>query len=661
MNWIKTLLFLVIIFTFYRISGKVALEYIGYRKINSIKEVLAGFIILFFIGFVIGVPSQLFHVNWFVYKYLMISSVLLVSLLCVFKKKRQLIDKFSSIKNNGREILINHIQQYWFVYLLVIAFTFLAITNTLPYYRMNYDDSYYIGKIVNQTGSIALMNENYYNGCTIASGFDGGITRIFNTFEIMYGFLAELFLIDIPFFCRVSMAVHNYLMVFLTYKSFAEMFINKRFSQFSLIPFSILLICSGFMMTSGHYYFNLRMYDGWQFQTAIFYGGSVVRTLSIPIILLFGVDLFEKIELKKICFMAVIFLTFMSFSTIFLQYAILLVLFFMVVKTIYCLLNSVKEQNKRNILGWSIFLVIILSLFIISKKLDHLPFINTPNYKFNVTEFKNFYYYYFGSDVFARYGPFILTVAFFIFKTDDRKNITLFTLLVYLLFYCDLFEELIVLTSFNTFFVSLRFMTSIQMMVVIYLGVILVELISKVKWNIKIFPILSISILLVISISIYKNKDLMTNYDFAGSGITKTGYSLKTIMKNDKMMPNIMVDIGDYFNSLEYGNYSLVLPNEVPCDETTIPGRGFIITSNRIELIEYFGSGVTGNELNIINSYYLNNTTVNEVDKIIKKRKLDYILVFDENKRDELKENGYEVKFEKKESNNEYYLLKTPY
>lgn len=87
--------------------------------------------------------------------------------------------------------------------MLVIIFTLLSIFNLLSYYRMNYDDSYYIGKIVNQVGSNALLSENYYNG-NLSNVIDGGITRILNTFEISYGFFANLFNIDIPFFVELQ-------------------------------------------------------------------------------------------------------------------------------------------------------------------------------------------------------------------------------------------------------------------------------------------------------------------------------------------------------------------------------------------------------------------------------------------------------------------------
>ena len=41
---------------------------------------------------------------------------------------------------------------------------FLSISNVMVLYQLNYDDTYYISKIINSIGAPALQNENYFNG-----------------------------------------------------------------------------------------------------------------------------------------------------------------------------------------------------------------------------------------------------------------------------------------------------------------------------------------------------------------------------------------------------------------------------------------------------------------------------------------------------------------
>ncbi|WRK53112.1 hypothetical protein SD457_23770 [Coprobacillaceae bacterium CR2/5/TPMF4] len=53
-------------------------------------------------------------------------------------------------------------------------------------------------------------------------------------------------------------------------------------------------------MNSDHAEFTVRMYDGWQFQTAIFYGSSVVRVMAIPILIIFGIELVKNLLSKKL-------------------------------------------------------------------------------------------------------------------------------------------------------------------------------------------------------------------------------------------------------------------------------------------------------------------------------------------------------------------------
>lgn len=70
------------------------------------------------------------------------------------------------------------------------------------------------------------------------------------------------------------MVIHNYILVLLVYYALAEVFAGKEtaLSQYVLLPFVVFIIPFGYLNVESF----IHMYDGWQFQTAIFYGGSVV-------------------------------------------------------------------------------------------------------------------------------------------------------------------------------------------------------------------------------------------------------------------------------------------------------------------------------------------------------------------------------------------------
>lgn len=126
------------------------------------------------------------------------------------------------------------------------------------------------------------------------------------------------------------MVIHNYILVLLVYYALAEVFAGKEtaLSQYVLLPFVVFIIPFGYLNVESF----IHMYDGWQFQTAIFYGGSVVRVTAIPTILLFAKDLLEKIDFRKIIFMGMIYLVMLSFSSIFIQIGILMFLILIFIK-----------------------------------------------------------------------------------------------------------------------------------------------------------------------------------------------------------------------------------------------------------------------------------------------------------------------------------------
>ena len=100
-------------------------------------------------------------------------------------------------------------------------------------YEFDYDDAYYIAKVVNSIGTPSLMNESFYTGWLTTSV---DYARMVNTYEITYGALASIFHINPVYFCKVSMVIHNYTMFALAIKQLAS-FVTKRKAQYALIPF----------------------------------------------------------------------------------------------------------------------------------------------------------------------------------------------------------------------------------------------------------------------------------------------------------------------------------------------------------------------------------------------------------------------------------------
>ena len=81
MDYILGMFFLIFIFFYYYILGDFVLDKVGakYIRLRSFK-ILTGFIFCYFISFIVGLPCQLFKVNWniFFYSLLIINIIIFI-------------------------------------------------------------------------------------------------------------------------------------------------------------------------------------------------------------------------------------------------------------------------------------------------------------------------------------------------------------------------------------------------------------------------------------------------------------------------------------------------------------------------------------------------------------------------------------------------------
>lgn len=657
MNWIYSILFFVCIIPFCYFLGDLALSIFHY-KVNNERRFIAGYFLLFFISFCIAFPAQLFHIQWNIYFYIQLLTFIVIFILLFYLYSGKIRRKIRQLKEvNIKYILISHLKKYWLLYLFVILFSSFSIANQSPYYQMNYDDFYYIGKVVNQVGSPILSSEDYYNGMINLNGID--LARIINTFEISYGYWAYLFHIGIPFFCRVTMVISNYALIALVLKEMASFFVEERYSQYAILPIFVLLISHGYLM-DGLSFLHIRSYDMWQFQTAIFYGGSVVRVLSLPVLMLFSYELIEKFELRKILWIALLSISFVSFSTIFIQIFILYVFFILLIKDIYVLYLSIKKRQKRDILLYTILLIAILLIFLFSKKLDNFSVLNTEKYEKCINNFYLYYNHYVNFDILLKIGWAVLLLVFISTKNGINKMVALFFIFLYIFFKRPYFIELITLSSFNIFFVSMRTIASLQYIILLMIGILFVHLYNRIYSQSIIIDFISVFCIIFIIAFITNHYDKIRNYDYIGSGMIKKGYDFSRVIDfNTTMMPEIYNEIGAYFNHLEYANYKLLAPSTFQYDDTFMYAKGFVITSNRIETCSYEGcNGLTSEEYAIIDEFFQNKKEYDEIKSILINREIDYILVFDSNQKDVLINDGNVLVLESSEIDERYYLIK---
>ena len=348
----------------------------------------------------------------------------------------------------------------------------------------------------------------------------------------------------------------------------------------------------------------------------------------------------------------------MAFSTVFLVYAVIVTLVLFLCKGIIMYKSSASKNIKDNLVPLAcIFIPTILLL--LSKLLDKFSFIATENFYANIIQYTEFSNRYFFSDTLTYYALAIFVFAYFIFKKEVSRFISLVMLLLFMMIFSNYFKDIIIVSSGFYSFVGLRFVTSIQMMILYFFGLSIVYCIQNIKYRYIIASISTILVLIVVPLFIVKNIDNIKQINWLGSGITIEGYTLDSITNNDKMMPDIMCQVGDYFNSKEYGNYRLLLPATIKWNGHDLQTNGFVFASNRIELCTYGGADELNQEdLEELYAYLSNEKSYLDIQSILYDHDISYILVQKVDQKDNLLKNGWTLELSSDKISETYYLLK---
>ncbi len=661
MNWILTAIFFLFLYFQYSIIGSYLIFLGNFNIENSKHRYILGFLGTSFIFFVIGFFCQLLKTSWNLYFILQLLVLVIIDFFIIRKKtlKLDVINGTFFSKAVKRFLKDN-----WICVLFVALFTIFSISNELPIYQQNYDDFYYIGKMVNLIDTNQLLNENYYNG-TLLIDSSVNIIRILNTYELSYSFFASIFHIDLTFFCRVTMTVHTYVLFSIVYKSLAELFIKENyFSQYAIVPFFLFLIPCGYLQ-EGIPIAALRIhsYDLWQFQTAAFYGGSVVRMLAIPTLTIFSYPLIEKIEFRKLIIMAIVSVAFISFSTIFIQVFLLFLIVAIVAKLSYNFVVYLKRKDSYKKWGWinGFLSLIIVFMLLLTKHLDHLSVINTSSFQESINGFLGFAEVWYKNDILLIVGPVFMILVLLFSKGVQKKCVALILVMLTLLFFKTYFVELYSLTAFNMFFVINRTISSVQYLVLFAVGVSIIQFYhfifsSKKVWIPNIVSFASITIIITF---FFSHINYFLNFSFLGSGISNAGWNFSRVLDFSTTMTLDIYDrIGAYFNTLTYGNYTLYAPEIFTYNQKTAYSVGLVTASNRIQIHDRDGlPKLNENENDLLNNFCLGkNHDVYDVVSLIKYKNIQYILVFDEENKNILVEQMGKLVIESDEYNN-YYLI----
>ena len=166
-NYLMSFVFLLLILLYYLLVGS-----LFFLKVKNLKNkfgvyIITGLIVTFSTGWIFGFPCQIYSKSWSFFSkgysiLLILIGVISIIGNVIFRKKciRKLIDNVHDNPKYLVGLLMDHLKKYWFIYVLVLIFTWFSITNLMPYTKNNYGDDYYIVKMVHNIKIDHLLSED---------------------------------------------------------------------------------------------------------------------------------------------------------------------------------------------------------------------------------------------------------------------------------------------------------------------------------------------------------------------------------------------------------------------------------------------------------------------------------------------------------------------
>ena len=502
---------------------------IGISATNNKKSYpycfIIGYLIYSFFIAIGGIPIQILNLDWNIFfVYTIFVLILLFSFsLMQFKK--------NNIKIDIEEFACSQ----WFFILIAFFLVLMSVTNIEGLWLCNcLDDGYYISIAGGQQEAI----NGFFTNPSTGLPSDSIGSYIFNTIFTEYSVFVKLLNINVFVFCRVFMAFFNYFLYGTCISTLAEYIFDigkKNIKYFQY--FSVILLIFGLPPSILEKFKILIVQDSWQFNTAMFYGSSIIRTCgSLLLILPFLRK--EKISIKDVLYVIGISIGLVSKSSIALP-----VIF--VTSISYLITNYLFSKDKKKII---ISIILVILIFVLGLIIGNFDSIQSLVY----SQLKNNLF----SIVFG-----ISLVGFglsLFFKKIEIYKINCFILLSYLFMLTGIINNVFEVTSVYSFVAArmltmMIYLTFITSFIYICYGINLI-----VKENNYIIYLKNALIVCTI-VSVF-----VVNFIMYGG---LSSYSILT--KNIYLVPQTTIMLGEVlenrYNETNQLNY-VIMPEGVPAN-----------------------------------------------------------------------------------------------
>lgn len=497
------------------------------------KNLLAGYIGYSFIMAIGLMVIELLNLPWkiaLIYFFVAVLGIALFIVQSFIKNKLSITTKD----------LKRFIKENYFLFIIVLILLFISFISFNVYWLNNHlDDGYYLSKIV----KMPYLDNPYAYNYAVNFNTKPMLAYKINTGELESSIYVYLLHINVFVFCRLFLNFFNYLLVCSTVSLFADIVckdLDLKSNRYKYIQyFACIIIFFATNMDTVYQMGFMHLIDHWQFVTAMYLGSSIPRTMGILWLLILFVGN-EKITIQDFVKLFIVSVVLMSKSSIALP---------IVVLTSFVLYLVINLKLDKKIY----FVIILLILYLVAGFV--LP--NREDIQGGI------------NDLFiqnVKTLPFIVSsivlIASFAFRKRivNRVNVILIVILGLMLIpnVNDVFENLSIYD-----FVANRMFTTLMYTFYItaftYVAFVFIDLTT----GRMIKPIFMILTCLITVFS-------CLTYTHTGKSV-KNG--LKTIIRNNKIVPNSTLELGSELDELSqnYGTLKILSPEFVVVDNVYHP------------------------------------------------------------------------------------------
>lgn len=256
---------------------------------NFSISLVSGYVVYICLCSLGGMIAQFFTLPWLYYKGFMIALLLAIAFYsCYHIDFKQYFD-VSWMKAHLKQHIVYYIMSFVFV-VLGLLYIYYQWSNNLI------DDAWYLGKI-HMVPRVDNMTTLYY-----PTGFHypADYVRMVNTFEIELAFMSDVTGISASFFVKVIQSYFIYFLILQLFHILYTILLKAYKVKGTYTIPCMMLVCLLF-----GWYFELLagkevlyMHDSWQFNTAIWFGSSTVRTMALMLLLVPFISEY-KLTIKK--------------------------------------------------------------------------------------------------------------------------------------------------------------------------------------------------------------------------------------------------------------------------------------------------------------------------------------------------------------------------